>query len=42
MFSINIENLKKTKIPYILKKTLSFCILYSKCCYEYEQIFKED
>ena len=35
MFGINIENLKKLKY-HILKKTLSLCIVYSKCGNEYE------
>ena len=42
MFAINIENFKKTKISYILKKTLSLFIVHSKCGHEYEKIFKEE
>ena len=38
---MNKENLEKTKISYILKKTLSLSILYSKCGHEYEKAFKE-
>ena len=33
---------RKTKILYILKKTLSFSIVYSNCGHEYEQIFKKE
>ena len=33
---------KKTKISYILKKTLSLSIVYSKRGHEYERIFKEE
>ena len=29
------------KISYIFKKTVSLSIVYSKCGYEYEKIFKE-
>ena len=32
------RKLKKTKIPYILKKTFSLSIVYSKCNHEYEKI----
>ena len=32
---------KNPKISYIFKKTLSLFIVYSKCCHEYEKIFKE-
>ena len=35
MLAINIENLKKLKISYILKKTLRFFIVYFKCGHEY-------
>ena len=38
---MNKENLEKTKISYILKKTLSLSISYSKCGHEYEKAFKE-
>ena len=41
MFSINKENLKKLKYD-ILKKALSFPIVYSKCGHKYEKIFKEE
>ena len=36
------RKLKKTKISYIFKTTLSFSIVYSKCGHEYEKIFKEE
>ena len=42
MFVINIENLGKTKISYIFKKTLNLSIDYSKCGHKYEKIFKEE
>ena len=32
---------KTTKTSYISKKTLCLSIVYSKCGYEYEMIFKE-
>ena len=32
---------KTTKTSYIFKKTLCLSIVYSKCGYEYEMIFKE-
>ena len=40
MVAINIKNFKKTKISF--KKALSISIVYSKCCHEYEKIFKEE
>ena len=36
------RKLKKTKISYIFKKTLSLSIVYSKCGHEYEKIFNEE
>ena len=30
---------KKTKTPYLFKKTLSLSIVYSKCGHEYEKTF---
>ena len=33
---------RKTKISYILQKTLSLSIVYIKCAYEYEKVFKEE
>ena len=36
------RKLKKTKISFILKKTLSLSIVDSKCGHEYEKIFKEE
>ena len=33
---------KKTKMSYNFKKTLSPFLVYSKCCYEYEKLFKEE
>ena len=41
LFSINIENLKKTKASYIFKKTLSISIVYSKRGHKYEEILKD-
>ena len=38
----NMGNLQKNKISYILKKTLSLSIVYSKCDHEYKKIFKEE
>ena len=35
MFVRNIENFKKTKISYNLKKCL--CIVYIKCSHEYKK-----
>ena len=32
---------KNPKISYIFKKTLSLCIVYSKCGNEYKEIFKK-
>ena len=40
MFSINAENLKKLKYIFF-EKASSLFIVYSKCTYEYEKIFKE-
>ena len=40
-FTVNIENLKKTKMWYIFKKTLSLSIVYSTCGHQYEKLFKE-
>ena len=40
MFAINIENLKKKKVLYIFKKTLSLSIVYSNCGDKYKKIFK--
>ena len=37
MFTINIENLKKTKISNIFKKTLNLSIVYYKCGHEYKK-----
>ena len=34
------RKLKKTKISYIFKKTLSFSVVYSNRGHEYEKIFK--
>ena len=34
------RKLKRTKIRYIFKKTLSLSIVYSKCGHQYEKIFK--
>ena len=50
IFAINAENLKlsykktkkKTKISYIFKKILSLSIVYIKCGYDYEKLFKEE
>ena len=50
IFAINAENLKlsykktkkKTKISYIFKKKLSLSIVYIKCGYDYEKLFKEE
>ena len=36
------RKLKKTKISYIFKKTLSLSIVYSNCGHEYEKIFNEE
>ena len=33
---------KKTKISYILKKTLSYSIVYNKRGHQYKKIFKEE
>ena len=42
MFAIDTENLKRTKILYTFRKTLSLFIVYSKCGHEYEKLFKEE
>ena len=39
---IVIYKIKKTKITYIFKKTLSRFIVYSKYAHEYKTIFKEE
>ena len=41
MFAINTDNKKKTRMLYIFKKTLSLSFSYSKCCHEYEKVFKK-
>ena len=43
MFVISTEKLRKTKISYIFKKTLSLFIVYSTCGHEYiTKIFEEE
>ena len=42
MFAINLDNLKKIKYYFFLKKTLSLFIVYSRWGHEYEKIFKEE
>ena len=43
MIAVSIENFKKLKYIYILKKkTVSLSIVYIKCGREYENIFKEE
>ena len=37
----NMGNLKKNKISYIFKKTLSLSIVYSKCDHEYKKYLKK-
>ena len=42
MFTKSIENQKKTKKSYIFTKALSRSIVYNKCGYEYEKVFKKE
>ena len=39
-FAIKYRKFKKTKTAYILKKTITLSIIYSKCNHEYEKISK--
>ena len=36
------KKMKNPKISYIFIKTLSLCIVYSKCVTEYKKKFKEE
>ena len=36
------RKIKKTKMSYVFKKTLSLSIVYSRCGHDYEKIFKEE
>ena len=42
LFSVSIENLKKSKISHILEKALILSIFCSKWKNEYEKVFKEE
>ena len=42
LFLVNIENLKPLKDRIILKKTLAFSIIYSKCSNEDKKIFENE
>ena len=41
MFAINMGNFKKLKYHISEKKTLSLCVVYSKCNHGYEKYLKK-